>query len=211
MKKVLFLVLIVLLTAYYFFHDVKAEKEQERVVTSDVIDEQSKTDSQNSLSGSVTQEDTVLPEMSTANKEKEVTSFTGYKIIVPPQMKLLGKETQAFGLDGKARKAELRLKDTISGTMLIVSNLYAPYGERLFEEKAKNVSPIAWHGGSMLADTMTFDKNGRGQELDTPQKVIDVLIKTPNSKIYELKLKTTTAYFEKDSKWFARMLDNFNY
>ncbi len=143
------------------------------------------------------------------SKTKTVSSFTGYKIKVPATMTKLGKEIQAMGLDGKARNAEMRLKDTISGAMLIVRNLYPPYGERIFNKKMAERSPQKINGYEVISDTSVFRTNGKGQKLENPIKIVDVLIKANNNKIYELRLKSNMKDFDNDSKWFNNTLNNF--
>ncbi len=211
MKKLLFLFLVVFLTAYYFFYDNGTKKSEDNIPKAATIDsaevaipaEAKQTNIKKNEAQPTNAEDSLI------YKVKTVESFTGYKIIVPPTMVKLGKETQAFGIDGKAMNAEIRLKDTVSGSMLIVKNIYPPYGNDIFKSKAANIKPVKFKEYEMLADTATFDINGRGQKMETPQKVLDVLLKSKDNKVYELKLKSDINNFDKDLEWFNNTLNNF--
>ena len=214
MKKLLFILLVVFLTAYYFFYDTKASEEKNVTQTENINSSVENKDINhpattvgNKIASEADVNDSIAKNKTVSGKVFE--SFTGYKITVPGAMIKVGKETQAFGIDGKARNAELRLKDTLSGTMLIIKNIYQPFGNEIFNSKATKKNPVEFNNYKMIADTMVFDVNGKGQKLPVAQKVVDILLKSEDGKVYEFKLKTTQENFDKDIMWFDNTLKTF--
>ena len=195
MKNKLFILLAVFLIIILFINLISKDKNSEQINSSIIKQQNISTKPQNIDTNKL--------------NFKVIESITGYKILVPNSMLILGKETQTIGRDGKIINKELRLKDTLSGTILIVKKIYPPYGNKIFDNKALTTKPIKHKNYWIITDTLTLEINGRGEKLENPQKILDIILKSNKKTIYQLQLKSTKNNFDKDLKWFNKSLNKF--